>query len=136
MSPWVSLTADTGSHAANNKSDVISARGLAYWGKAVLDGVPDSHRAYAEAAKAPESWFKGIDTLVDRILITGGEAECLRDDITQFADSLGKLHPAMTLVIQKHGVHNDPYFDFMAKESKLGELTPLVVSWLAAGFDS
>ena len=136
MSPWVSLTGDTGSHAVNDKSDVISAKTLGYWGRSVLVDVPESQNAYVEAVKAPEEWFKGADGVVKRVLITAGAAECLRDDIVQFADVFKKHHPDVEVVVQKGGVHDDPYYDFSVKESKLGELTPLIVKWFAEGFDS
>jgi acetyl esterase/lipase len=89
-----------------------------------------------EANDAPETWFKGVDKVVNRVLITGGDRECLRDDIRRFADKFSAHHPRAKLVMQPYGVHNDPYFDFLAREKKLSELTPIIMEWLSEGFRS
>jgi len=135
MSPWISLTADSASHSENNGLDVLYPELLKLWGSNVLAGVPKSQNAYLEAVKAPESWFSGVDTVVDRVLITAGDAELLRDDIVAFAKDFGKHHSNVQFVLQRGGVHNDPFFDFnLLSPSKLGELTPIIVDWFAAGF--
>jgi acetyl esterase/lipase len=134
MSPWVSLSGQGGSLISNDNSDIIGTKCLAAWGPQVLHGIPDSQRPYIEAIKAPKTWFKTINKVVDRVLITAGEAECLKDEIVVVADQLCRDHDGARFVIQKHGVHDDPYFDFLTMEAKVGELTPLIWDWLAAGF--
>jgi len=135
MSPWVSLTSKAESMYTMASTDIISLDCITPWGRDVLDGVPESQIQFLEPAKAPEVWFKGVDKVVDRVLITAGDAECLRDDIVVFAKQFCKYHEKAQFVLQQHGIHNDPYFDFFTKESKLGELTPLILAWAAAGFD-
>lgn len=129
MSPWVSLTGDTGSHLANDSSDIVGAKTLAYCGRKALEGVPDSLRVYLETLKVPDTWFRGIDELVSRILVTAGAAECLRDDIIQVSHKLSKNHDKVKLIIQENGVHNDPFFDFFVGEMNLGDLTPKIIDW-------
>jgi len=136
MSPWVSLTGDAGSMTSNDDNDIIGTKCINEWGHQVLEGVPDSQLPYIYPNKAPESWFKGIDTVVDRVLITAGSAECLRDPIEVFAKQIGSLHSGADFLMQQNGVHNDPYFDFFTKEKKLGKLTPQILGWLARGFES
>jgi len=132
ISPWVSFTGQTGSMLTNDDSDAIGIRGLTYWGWLVLDGVPEEYRPYLEAYRAPEAWFEQLSTIIDRVLITVGDAECLRDEIVVVADRICKQHPRGQFVLQKHGVHNDPYFDFFTKEKK-GELTLLILEWFNEG---
>lgn len=134
MSPWISLRSKTGSMLTNDDSDILGIACLTYWGREVLYGLPESQRAYLEPVFAPDAWFEKIRTVVDRVLITAGDAECLRDEITLFAKQISKHHDSTQFVIQKYGVHNDPFLDFLTMESKLGELTPLIVEWFAAGF--
>jgi len=134
MSPWISLTGQTGSMLTNDSSDVIGIQSLTYWGRLVLDGVPEEYRPYLEAYYAPETWFEKLATVVDRVLITAGDAECLRDEIVVVADRICKQHPLAQFVMQKYGVHNDPYFDFFTKEKKKGELTPVILEWFDEGF--
>jgi hypothetical protein len=40
------------------------------------------------------------------------------------------------LVVDKYGVHDDPIFDFIAGEKKLGELTPMIISWCRDAFSA
>ncbi|GLB44455.1 putative alpha beta hydrolase fold protein [Lyophyllum shimeji] len=135
MSPWVSLTGDTGSHAANDHTDVVGAATFAECGRNVFENVPESLRVYLEARKAPEAWFKGVDGIVDRILVTAGGAECLRDNIVKVANRLVEHHQgAVRLIVQEKGVHNDPFYDFLAREKNLCYLTPEVVQWVRDGF--
>jgi hypothetical protein len=49
-------------------------------------------------------------------------------------EAFKKHHPNVELVVQKDGLHEDMYLDFVLGEKKLGSLTPLTVEWLAAGF--
>jgi len=135
MSPWVSLSGDTGSHAANDHTDVLGARTLGHSGRYVFFGVPKSLHVYLEASKTPAAWFKGVDGIVDRILVTAGGAECLRDDIVKVADKLVAHHGGgVRLVVQENGVHNDPFFDFLVGERNRCDLTPKIVRWIRGGF--
>lgn len=134
MSPWISLSGQGGSLVSEDDNDIIGTKCIAEWSELVLDGIPDSQRPYIEAIKAPEAWFKNAKTVVDRVLITAGDAECLKDEIIVFADHFCRDHDGARFVMQKHGVHNDPYLDFLTMEAKVGELTPIIWDWLADGF--
>ncbi|KAF7354573.1 Abhydrolase-3 domain-containing protein [Mycena sanguinolenta] len=137
LSPWTSLTADTKSCKEFDGIDTMTRRVLRDAGAEILPGFPDDAAAFAEPAKAPESWFHGVDGLFERVLVTAGEFECMRDDIVQLSDKLKKgRHPDVELVIQDGGLHDDMFLDFMVKEKKLGPLTPLIIDWLYAGFAS
>lgn len=135
MSPWVSLTGDTGSHAANDRTDIVGAEMFGYCGRNVFVGVPESLRVYLEASKAPAAWFGGVDGVVERVLISAGGKECLRDDIVKVADRLAAHHgEGVRLVVQEDGVHNDPFYDFLVGEKALCDLTPEIVKWVRDGF--
>ncbi|KAL0952537.1 hypothetical protein HGRIS_006796 [Hohenbuehelia grisea] len=136
ISPWVSLAGEGGSHLENSHADMISAQNLQFWGALVLVDVPVAQRGYVEAVHAPEAWFDGMERVVERVLITAGGAECLRDDIVRFGEMLKKHHPKVDLVVQNRGVHNDMFMDFLAglPEDQLGELTPMFIQWFAEGY--
>ncbi|KAJ7042812.1 Alpha/Beta hydrolase protein [Mycena alexandri] len=134
ISPWTNLSADSESHNGNQGLDYLDKAALTKWGAQILADVPEADRAFAEAVRAPEEWFQGVEGLVDRVLVTGGGAELLRDDIVVVGEMLKKHHPKTELVIQENGLHEDVYLDFAVGEKKLGSLTPLVIEWLAAGF--
>jgi acetyl esterase/lipase len=114
--------------------DILSSKCLIPWGSQVIGPVPESQHVYLEAIKAPESWFAGIDGLVDRLLITTGSKECLRDDDVALAELLRKHHRDLQMVVEKDGVHDGPLFDFAVGDPKLGgEVKTLMVEWLSAG---
>ncbi|KAJ7270928.1 Alpha/Beta hydrolase protein [Mycena rebaudengoi] len=126
VSPWVSLTGESKSHFEYDGIDFVGRDALKDWGSIVLSGIPETDRAFGEAAKAPEWWFDGVERLVDRVLITAGSAECLRDDIVVFAEAFKKHHHNVESIVQKDGLHEDFLLDFISNE-KLVSLTPLVV---------
>jgi acetyl esterase/lipase len=134
ISPWTNLSTDSKSHTENDGRDFLSKDALAHWGAQILADVHETDRIFVEAVRAPEWWFKGADALVDRMLITAGGAELLRDDIVVVGEAFKKHHPNVELMVQKDGLHEDVYLDFLLGEKKLGSLTPLTVEWLAAGF--
>ena len=135
MSPWLLLSGGaSGSRLVNDKTDVISSQTFAYCGRKVLADVPESSHIYLEAAEAPDGWFAGVERLVDRVFITAGAQECLKDDISLFARKFGNHHAGTDSIVQEGGVHNDAYYDFLvAERRKMSKLTPLIIEWLAQG---
>jgi acetyl esterase/lipase len=131
MSPWASFSGATTSHAINAKTDVVAPEVLTFCGRKALEGVPESFHVYLEASNAPDVWFKGAEEVVDRILITAGARECMKDDIEILVRKFCINHSGVDFVVQEDGVHNDPYYDFLVGEKKLSKLTPLIINWLA-----
>ncbi|KAF7326959.1 Abhydrolase-3 domain-containing protein [Mycena venus] len=134
ISPWTNLSTETESRIENEGRDFVCRPALAKWGAQILGDVPKADRAFVEAMHAPEGWFEGVDSLVERVLVTTGSAELLRDDIAVFGEMFKKHHTDTELVVQKDGLHEDMFLDFVLSEQKVGSLTPLTVEWLAAGF--
>ncbi|KAF8169963.1 Alpha/Beta hydrolase protein [Mycena galopus ATCC 62051] len=136
ISPWTNLSVDSKSHFENDGRDWLHPAGIKDWGTQILAGVPKVDRPFAEPVRAPAGWFKGADALVDRMLVTAGGAELLRDDIIAFAEAFEKHHANVKLVVQKGGMHEDILLDFLVKDEKTSTLTSLTVEWLAAGFEA
>ncbi|KAJ7188867.1 Alpha/Beta hydrolase protein [Mycena filopes] len=134
ISPWVVLTAESKSYTENDGKDFLPKKVLREWGVGILGAFPKDVGAFSEVGKAPKEWFTGVDRVVDRVLITVGTAELMRDDILEFSAVFKEHHANTELVVQKGGLHEDMFLGFAAKEKKLGILTPLIVEWLAAGF--
>jgi len=133
LSPWVSLTGESKSHDENDGIDYMPKSGLIEIGSRILGGFSDKDRVFAEAIRAPPSWFTGIERTVESVLITVGGAECLRDDILAFGEILEKHHHGVEVVAQPGGFHEDMFLDFFVGETKLGVLTPIIVDRLVAG---
>ena len=135
MSPWFCLTADKASLAYNDTRDAVGASTYVSCARQVLaGGVPQSIYPYLVATTTSEGWFVGIDRVVERILVTTGELECLRDETLVVAKRMGSFHDQMKIVVQEKGVHNDPFFDFLAGEKELCTLTPVILEWVSEGF--
>ena len=140
MSPWVSLTYELGmgSITAYDGSDITGPQGIATCTRIVLDGLPNSAIPYIDPLKAPERWWDGIaQVVVDRVLVTVGGAECLKDDIVWFGQRMCEVHRSARMILHEFGVHEDPHLDFMwgkDGERKIGAVTPLIVGWLADGW--
>ncbi|KAJ3495653.1 hypothetical protein NLJ89_g10594 [Agrocybe chaxingu] len=82
---------------------------------------------------APEGWFKGVDDLISRVFITAGANECLRDDITKFAEAFKAAHSNASFTVIPRGTHNEPYGTFVANEPDKGEWPARITEWLAEG---
>ncbi|KAF8166296.1 Alpha/Beta hydrolase protein [Mycena galopus ATCC 62051] len=133
ISPWVSLTADSKSMTEFDGIDFMSKAVVEDVGTQILGGFSEADGAFAQPAKAPDSWFQGVDEVVERVFITAGSAEIMRDDILQLGDRLKRHHRNVQIGMQDGGVHDDMILDFMTKETKLGALTPKLINWLAEG---
>jgi len=142
MSPWSTLLPRENysqkSYEENATWDVIPPGKLVESGSAILSGIEDGHLPYIDSYFAPPDWYDNMGTIVKKVLITAGRHECLREDIIQFgkkvemANERGDLD--MKMVVDQHGVHDDPLFDFIGGEKKLGELTPMIISWCRDAF--
>ncbi|KAE9401756.1 alpha/beta-hydrolase [Gymnopus androsaceus JB14] len=148
MSPWISMTG-VGSHVekgivpsfnANDHSDVVGAKVLLSFGSIVLASAKTSSDAmYIEPIHAPSEWYRGLSDVVDRVFISTGGAECLRDHGRMFfEDKIKPWHAQAEYFEMEGGVHNDPYFDFQVADGPLGErqtLTPKILDWVKKGFE-
>ncbi|KAJ7594135.1 Alpha/Beta hydrolase protein [Mycena floridula] len=134
MSPWLSLLGERVKLVdSNSRSDIVTSITLRNWGIRVFESVPESDHPYLDAVYAPQDWFKGLDKFVGRILITAGDAECLRDADESLYKDLKLHHEQVKFVLQPEGVHDDAFLDFMLMEKDLSSLTPLILDWLTEG---
>lgn len=138
MSPWVCLRSTSSSCQSNSDTDIIDAHNISVFANLVLADVPNHHINYAEPANAPDSWFTGLDSVVDQILMTAGGAEIFIDDITRFSRTLTRTKGNLTFVVQEGGVHNGPFIDHLSGQSfdDPKSLFPVIIRWLKTGITS
>jgi acetyl esterase/lipase len=134
ISPWVVFGSNSASHKENDPLDLVSSKCLQQWGAAYASPVPESQLPYIQASLATQNWWAGVDKLVDRVRVTAGQNEVLRDDIVQFAKGFEMSHPRVDLDIQAGGVHADPLFDYAANTNQISKTMESIVDWLAEGF--
>lgn len=132
MSPWVDLSDIFGTLSSGEKTDILTVATIKSWGAQSLGPVPAKHLDYIEANSAKEDWWKGVDAFVDRVLITAGQDECLKNEIIRFQSVFDNFHSHVKLEIHE-GIHNDPFFDFAVGE-KNGNTTNMIIDWLTVGF--
>jgi acetyl esterase/lipase len=134
MSPWINMSVVGGSFAENSPKDILPLKIYRDWGAIVLSPVPREQYNFIEFYSTPHTWFEGLSALVDGVLVTVGDNECMRADIVALAnESLGKYHDNVKLIIQENGVHVEPIFGFTGKNGK-GEITAAIVQWFKEGF--
>ncbi|KAK2460374.1 hypothetical protein APHAL10511_007539 [Amanita phalloides] len=133
ISPWVQMDGTHKFPSFKNEHDIVKGTVGAYWGEVVLEGIAEKYTPYVQALKAPDSWFQGIDDVVDRLLITTGDIDCLRDMIIDFKPKIEGYHPDVRFIMQKDGVHNGPFFDFVTGIPDLSRTTLNILEWCASG---
>jgi acetyl esterase/lipase len=132
MSPWVDLADIRGTLKRGDPTDMMTSSTLRYWGVQSLKPVPKEYLGYIEANSARDDWWKGVDVFIDRVLITAGREECLKDEILRFSSVFEKFHSHVNM--QEHdGIHDDPLFAVDIGESA-GGATDMIIDWLQAGF--
>jgi len=136
MSPWTRLIDGQGSllHTNEGRGDVLTPSIGTYFGSKVLAGAEPSAVPYLEAASAPKDWLQGVDKCVQRVLISAGGLEFLRDEIVHYGRRVEEHLKDTTIVVQENGIHDDPLFDILVGEKSLGSLTPKILDWLEEGF--
>lgn len=117
----------------NDANDFASASMLRYWASSVFPHISREQQPYIEAAVAPSDWFDDVHLLVDRILVTAAQYECLRDHIVEFCHTQLASVESLKLVLVEGAVHGDPILTAGTPEGK--GTKQKIVAWLKEGFD-
>jgi acetyl esterase/lipase len=88
VSPWVTMDTSADSMKSNKGKDILSLTALEYWAQNFLGGA--SLDCWNSPLIAPEDWWS--DLLVDDVLVTYGDRELLRDDISALCTKLEVRH--------------------------------------------
>ncbi|KAA8899524.1 Alpha/Beta hydrolase protein [Sphaerosporella brunnea] len=139
ISPWVTVATSSDSFERNKSFDLIVSKLADYWAiEAMGEGVAAAEvaagRYHAEALLAPESWWKGLDSVVNFVVTTGGAFETFIDDIVEFDHKLKAQSGVKTeLYVAAQEVHDGPLFDFTAGRPP-SELAIKLTEFLEQGF--
>lgn len=129
VSPWLELGLPP--DVKDKTFDIIAPETFQRWGVMYFFPIPAEQTKYVEPGNVPPSWFSGLSGVVDRIFISAGENECLRDGIMRFGDeTLKPKHKDVTLVLQPDGVHAEPLYDYMTGIKPI-PLTLHILDWIA-----
>lgn len=118
--------------------DVLGAKVVGEWGQLLVQNTP-WHAEIARgdgwgmALDVPEKWWEGL-SVVDRVLVTGGEQEVFRDHIVQLINVLHRKACADLMGHMALGeAHDGPLMDFSAKRAP-GESAQVITRWIIEGF--
>ncbi|EAU87388.2 hypothetical protein CC1G_02147 [Coprinopsis cinerea okayama7 len=138
LSPWTNL--QIAEQRGQKSADVINTKVLKVWAKSYIDTIPKGQEHYASfLTPGKEDWFTGLGQFCNRIMVSFGGDECIKDDGVDVARSrLSQDGVDLRLEIQEGGVHDDPFWDFTSSDnpSSVGTLTPIIVEWLKEGLYS
>lgn len=132
LSPWMEFRTDAPSYARNGARDVLPLCTYQLFTDGVLPGVVPELRAHLEPAFAAAcGWWRGLGSVVARVLVVAGEYEALVDPIEATARAIAEGVQDTTVFVLPGGVHDDLISAFGAGEGREGEDYRLVVSWVA-----
>ncbi|KIY45094.1 alpha/beta-hydrolase [Fistulina hepatica ATCC 64428] len=136
ISPWCTLTENAPSYSANRARDILPSGGVLSWGVAFLSNIPERNHVYMEAAKAPETWFHGVERVASKFLFTAGDHEVMRDDIVELSTKVKACHTDCELLLELGGVHCNPQLDFMlpTTRKRLVKSNSKIIDWLSDVF--
>jgi len=127
ISPLVGMT----NFGTRDCLDFATAQNLTQFANIYLDGIPQENRSEVDFTSPTASQFQGLGVIVDRMMITAGAEEVLRDDIITLGRHIAGCHPCTTQIVQGHGIHLYIHFDAMLGQNPEGKLTNQMVKWLS-----
>jgi hypothetical protein len=136
ISPWFTFATTADSFRRNSNIDLITPGIIRDWSRGAMgEGVAEAEiaagRYHAEALLAPESWWEGLERVVNFVGTTAGAYETLVDDITELHGKLSGV--GKELFVASRDVHNSPIFDMDAGRPP-SEASIKVAGFLQQGF--
>jgi len=131
LSPWINFAVDADSFTRNKNTDVLGIKksinntSSSFLGDTPLDN-------YNQPSLAEPSWYEGLDSVVDDVLIWGGSGEVLIDGINEVAASMKRGHPRVDYVVQHGAAHEEFIMDTLFFFRQKAEGTQVIEDWLAA----
>ncbi|PGH15484.1 hypothetical protein AJ80_05501 [Polytolypa hystricis UAMH7299] len=126
ISPWVTFDVSAPSMHSNEGKDTLRRSSLAYWAKNFLDGAEVD--AWNTPLSAPSEWW--ADLKVEDILVTYGEDELMRDDITTFCATLQAHHSRITTKMFPEEFHGYAIISHFLGRKSACESERFYVQWV------
>ncbi len=86
VSPWGEFSTSAPSFTRNEENDSINGAILRRWATYFMDGAPADN--YNQPFLAPGDWWKGLNGVIQALLITAGTDEVLLDGIAEFVTTI------------------------------------------------
>ena len=134
ISPWNSYSVDAPSYALNNSKDVLTVPAFEFVVSLARVGITSELRHYGEPLLAPPGWWKGLDDIYPRILITAGAHECPFDQVMETSMVISHYVQDTTTVVELGVAHGEVVFKFGTSEGRLGKDYEAIISFLSRSF--
>jgi len=127
LAPWASFRIDYPSATYNARKDFVSAISANRWSSSFVGGKKTDE--YNQPLSAEPDWWKGLEGVVEEILILGGSHELLVDVIREMDARFEAMHSKVTLVIAEGEWHDRPVSSALGMG---GELSEAIKSYVKA----
>jgi acetyl esterase/lipase len=134
ISPWNSYSVDSPAHSRNDRKDVIPRSAYAFFAKYVTPGLTPELKHHCEPLSAPAEWWKGLDGVYARILITAGEHECLVDHILEIASTISPHVKDTATRVEPGATHEEAVLKFGSGNGGVGRDYEAMVEFLSRSF--
>lgn len=137
VSPWLSARTDDASFRENHGIDIISAAVMQTSIRAILGETADSLPKLAEdgAGAFPfdqhdVAFLEQLPSIADRLYVSAGQYEVMRDQITAFAREVQKAAPEMDVQLAVFNKHAHCFIFLEGLLRRPGEATYSMIEWL------
>ena len=131
ISPWCSYSVNAPSYTRNDSKDLLPARVWAFLGHYPSAGLTPELQHHCEPLSAPSAWWKGLDSVYQRVLITAGEYECPFDQIIETSATISYHVKDTVMVVDPGGLHEEMIGRFATGEGGFGKDYDAVVGFLS-----
>jgi len=134
VSPWCSYNVDAPSYSRNDTKDLIPKRTYAFFPSLVKGGLTPELKHHCEPLSAPASWWKGLDGVYARVLITAGEHECPLDHIIETSTMVSQNVQDTVTMVEPGGMHEELIMKFATGNGGSGKDYDGIVEFLSRAF--
>ena len=134
ISPWCSYNVDAPSYSRNDTKDLIPKRTYAFFPTLLKGGLTPELQHHCEPLSAPASWWKGLDGVYARVLITAGEHEGPLDSITETSAMISQNVRDTVTMVEPGGTHEEVIIKFATGNGGSGKDYDGIVEFLSRSF--
>jgi len=134
ISPWCLYNVDAPSYSRNDSKDLVPKRTYAFFPSQVKGGLTPEVKHHCEPLSAPASWWKGLDSVYARVLITAGENECPFDNVIETSTMISQNVRDTVTIVEPGGVHEEVIVKFATGNGGSGKDYDGIVGFLSRSF--
>ncbi|CAL8580021.1 hypothetical protein XPA_005754 [Xanthoria parietina] len=130
VSPWGEFSTSAPSFTRNEENDSINGAILRRWATYFMDGAPADN--YNQPFLAPGDWWKGLNGVIQALLITAGTDEVLLDGIAEFVTTIKTGFPSTTTFFAPREFHDQPFMESLDDNDERCQQGKVLKAWLRA----